>query len=86
MTAQVRLTTKDLTRAFGVTPMTITNWRKGTPTRTALPAIIKGRNVVYSAAQVEKWAQRNEVLLVEPLTPQGREKPGPKLRHLAEAT
>lgn len=75
-----KLTTKDLTRAFGVTGMTITNWRKGTPTRKPLPFRTKGRAVQYDAAKVARWASQHEMPLVEPLEPQGRQKPGPKVR------
>lgn len=82
MTA-VKLTTKDLIRAFDVTAMTVSNWRAGSPTKAALPCKKVGRNVVFSAAQVQQWAKRHDVPILDPKALAGdaeRGRPGPKPR------
>lgn len=79
--AAPKLTTKDMQDAFGVTPMTIFNWRKGTPTREPLPCEVKGRSVLYPVARVKAWAKRHGITPLRDLgeiAPSGREKPGPK--------
>lgn len=80
MTAATRLTTKDVMGAFGVTPMTVYNWRMGSPTREPLPAETVGRSVFYRAARVKAWARRHGVPLLRELEPAtgGPRKPGPK--------
>ncbi len=81
MTKMTRLTTKDLLAAFGVTPMTIANWRAGTPTRTPLPYEKQGRAVNYRSDRIQKWADKNGVPIPDPLAllgGAGRGKPGPK--------
>lgn len=83
MAKATRLTTKDLLAAFGVTPMTIANWRKGTPTRTPLPSEKQGRSVNYRRDRIERWADKNGVPLLDPLAllgSAGRGKPGPKVQ------
>lgn len=84
--AAARLTTKDLQEAFGVTPMTIYNWRQGTPTRDPLPAEAKGRSVFYRPARVKAWASRHGIKPVRPLGDDAtaHSKPGPKPAARAE--
>lgn len=79
--AGAKLTTRDLLGAFGVTPMTITNWRAGSATRGALPAEKVGRHVVYSPAEVRKWARKFSVPIADEqklLGGAGRLRPGPR--------
>ncbi|MNK65503.1 hypothetical protein D3C87_848000 [compost metagenome] len=79
MAAAMRLTTKDVEDAFGVTPMTVYNWRKGTPTREPLPAEVEGRRVFYRAARLKAWAKRHGIpLLKDPEAVSAHSKPGPK--------
>lgn len=75
------LTTKDLVAAFGVTSMTISNWRKGSPTKTALPTKQRGRFVCFEPERVQRWANSNSVPILAPKKLAGgaeRLKPGPK--------
>lgn len=79
--AAARLTTKDVVAAFGVTPMTVTNWRAGTPTRTKLPFTKRGRAVSYQPDKVRGWAEKNGVPIADEAALAGgtpRLKPGPK--------
>lgn len=77
--ASQKLTTKDLTDVFGVTPMTIFNWRRGTPTREPLPAENEGRRVFYRPARLKAWAKRHGIPLLRSLDEStARGKPGPK--------
>lgn len=58
------LRTADLIKAFGVTGLTLLNWRGGTATKDPLPVNIKttegGRNSVsYDEAKVRAWAKKH---------------------------
>lgn len=81
-----RLTTRDLTEAFGVTLMTIANWKAGTPTRTPLPFVKEGRAVRFNAAKVRRWAEANGIAFADEKALEGTasRKPGPKPREQAE--
>lgn len=80
------LTTKDLVLIFGVTPMTILNWRKAEEgsRKKPLPCKIKGRSVEFNAFRVKAWANSNGVPMEhDPLdvaegTHLTKAKPGPK--------
>ena len=76
------LTSKNLQTVFGVTAMTIHNWRKGSKKVTALPSIPSdSRAVGFSVAAVKKWAATNGInMLVPPevVVGEDRGKPGPK--------
>jgi hypothetical protein len=75
------LTTADLQKAFGVTAMTIHNWRKGTPQRPALKTKSDGRRVAFAEAAVRRWAEKAGVAVVDESALLGglaRGKPGPK--------
>lgn len=82
-----KLTTADLQKAFGVTGMTVHNWRKGTPQRPALPAESDGRRVVFSAEAVRRWAVKAGVPVADEsalLAGTAPGKPGPKPAAKAE--
>jgi transcriptional regulator with XRE-family HTH domain len=69
MAKDKELTTKDLCDRFGVTLMTINNWRKGTKRITALPFETRtrvaarghGTEVYFLESKVKKWAKDNNV-------------------------
>lgn len=86
--ATAKLTTKDITRAFDVTSMTVSNWRAGSPTKKPLPCKKVGRSVVFSPAQVLQWAKRHDVPILDPQALTGdaeRGRPGPKPRPARKA-
>ncbi len=63
MATSKTLTSNQLTHLFGVSLMTISTWRKGTPTMNPLPTTpVKGdpRAVAFSVADVKKWAKAND--------------------------
>ena len=80
------LTTKDLVLIFGVTPMTILNWRKpGEGSRKKpLPFTTRGVSVEFSPIRVKAWANSHGLPMVhDPLdvaegTHLTKAKPGPK--------
>lgn len=79
------LTTADLTTIFGVSHMTIHNWKKGTPTKDPLPTVETGtRNVLFPVAGIKRWAKVEGVaIVVDPdklLAKPAQRKPGPKPR------
>lgn len=86
MPAAQTLTTEDLMRSFGVTHMTVFNWRQGSPTRAPLPFEQNGRAVSFRPSKVEAWARKHGLVPVAPLAPAGaaRKKPGPKTAPAAE--
>lgn len=63
------LSTKDLCTKYGVTVMTINNWRKGTKRITALPCHTRprvearghGTEVYFLEAEVKTWAKENNI-------------------------
>lgn len=63
------LSIKDLMKMFGVTLMTITNWRKGSTRITPLPTETRARGsrnqVYFTKEKVLAWAKENEINLVE---------------------
>lgn len=77
----VNLSVKQLAQVFGVTEMTIYNWREETATKTALPK-------TRTAALIEKWAKRNGVAIVQlpaavlRSTPRAKTGPKPKVAPL----
>jgi hypothetical protein len=85
MTAR-NLTNLDLLRVFGVTDVTIYNWRnpKEGARKTALPSTVKDGRVTFTPSRVTAWAKKNEVpIAVDPAkvaagAPTAK-KPGPKV-------
>lgn len=84
------LTTRDLLAIFGVTHMTLLNWRnppEGVAHRKApLPFTQKGRSITFSAIRVKAWATKHKIeLLRDPVAVASGEaasvpaKPGPKV-------
>lgn len=69
---------------FGVSAMTVNSWRKGSVTRSALPATKIGNHVVFDVGRVERWAKTYGIpIMVEPKALRGLIqviKPGPKAR------
>lgn len=68
------LSVKNLMELFGVTAMTLHNWKRRTATRTALPA-------VRTPAVIRNWATMNGVpMTCAPSTLLGKDvgKPGPR--------
>jgi hypothetical protein len=68
------LSIKNLVTLFGVTPMTVHNWKKGSPQRPALPEQL-------TPAKVKRWATQNGIeMTCDPSTllGVGAKKPGPK--------
>lgn len=63
------LNTNDLLRMFGVTSMTVHNWRKGLSGRTLLPFHTRPRGirlgVYFYKDEVEVWAAENNIKAVE---------------------
>lgn len=61
------LITREVCEMFGVKPMTIFLWRRGTPTRTPMPfhSHPKGDRhlVTFKPAEIKKWAKANGVSL-----------------------
>lgn len=74
-----KLTVKNLVTLFGVTAMTVHNWKKGSPSRPAMPDDL-------TPAKVKKWATQNGITMTcEPAALLGTDinKPGPKPRPAA---
>lgn len=57
------LTTTHLVTLFGVSSMTIANWRKGIVSRDPLPTEQNGRNVGFLPAKIKAWAKKYDVQL-----------------------
>lgn len=75
------LTTKDLQAGFGVGHMTIFNWRKGSVTKAALPAITdEAGRVTFSLAAVKSWAKQHKLAFTAPTETAAEGKPGPKAK------
>lgn len=53
------LSTKDIVSRLDITPLTVVNWRKGTPRRKPLPSRVVGarmiRRVVFDEYAVTRW-------------------------------
>lgn len=63
------LTVRQVQKLFGVTLMTVTNWRAGKNGRTPLPFHTKPRGeqrhlVFFKQGEVTKWARRNGIEMV----------------------
>lgn len=83
-----RITTTQLTRAFGVTTMTLYLWRKGTATKTPLPFHLDDPKaakprVSFRASEVKRWAKQNGVAFAQSLD-EVVEKPPARKRDRAE--
>ena len=63
----MRLTTKQVCELLNVTPMTVHQYRKGTPTKDALPFEKDGRHVFFDQKQVRAWAKVNGVSISRPM-------------------
>lgn len=80
------LKTRDLEAVFGVTSMTVHNWRKGSVTREPLPVdekSLENGDVRFHPTITARWAKRNDVLmakLIGDVTLAGFTRPGPKPR------
>lgn len=84
------LNTSDIQRAFGVTGMTVYNWRKGSPQRPPMPtAGGPGVGVIFKPAAVKAWSKKAGVAIIDPTAFEDngdapaaarRSKPGPKPR------
>ncbi len=82
------ITIKDTMQVFGVSHMALFLWRRGTPTKTALPTVkIEGsREVRFAPPVLKRWAREHDVpILVNPASFVGgaRPKPGPKAKKVA---
>lgn len=81
-----RLTTPQVCAMFGVTSLTILNWRKGTPTRKPLPTAKPSKHeppnaVRFDQSKVEAWAKRHDIeIIAQPAPEAGGRKRGPKPR------
>ncbi len=81
-----KLTTRDLEVVFGVTTMTVHNWRKGSATKEPLPVIkedLEKGQVRFAPKITASWAKKNGVTMVSPIDqaePGLFTKPGPKPR------
>lgn len=60
----MKLTTKQVCEMLGVTPMTVWQYRRGTPTKSPLPYNLDGRNVIFDSKQTADWAKQNSVPIV----------------------
>jgi hypothetical protein len=80
MTKQNFLSTKQLCAGFGVSAVTISNWRKGTPGKTALPvAEHPGYGVRFDPAVIKAWAKEHGLKFsVAAAQAVGASTPGPK--------
>lgn len=71
MQKQSELTVNDLCFLFGVTVMTVNNWRKGSTRIPPLPfkSIPTGKSnrIVFRPTDVAKWAKDNDMKPVTPL-------------------
>lgn len=87
-----QLNTAQACLVFGVSSMTLHNWRKGTQTLAPLPVIAKeaelGR-IRYNPSVLKTWASKNKVIIAR--TPEevlaagstkSQGKPGPKPRQV----
>lgn len=75
------LTTKDLQAGFSVGHMTIFNWRKGSPTKAALPAHTDAAGrVTFKPAEVKAWARKHGLEFTAPAEAAPEGKPGPKAK------
>lgn len=91
-TTLTKINTHQAAAVFGVTPMTLANWRKGSPQRTKLPTTTppNGSNpnsVWYKVSDLKAWSKKNGIAMgdvthLEHVTPA---KPGPKPRKVAAA-
>lgn len=91
MTAQQAnaLTNKNMMNLFGVSHVTIFNWRKGTPQREQLPTVQVGNSIRYPVVKVKAWAKSHGIeMLMDPQTLVGTGvlKPGPKKTGKATAS
>ena len=69
-TAQQVVTIRQVVSAAGVSTTTLDNWRRGTPTKTALPTIKHGHFVYVPVAGLKAWAKAHSVKLdVKQLVP-----------------
>lgn len=90
-TPTLRFNTQDVMSLFGVSHMTVYQWRKGTARKTPLPAIEKRvgarLTVEFTEKTLRKWARENNVpFTIDPSQyekKQGVGKPGPKTRSKA---
>ena len=57
MSTTKTLTTPQLMQAFGVSHVTLLNWRKGTPTKAPLPTVEGVQGVQFSPSAVKDWAK-----------------------------
>jgi predicted DNA-binding transcriptional regulator AlpA len=65
------LNTQQLMQIFGVSHMTVYQWRQGTATKKKLPATVgkpTPRSVAFDPVKVETWASKHDVpLLYDPV-------------------
>lgn len=89
---KVTLTIPQVASMFGVTPVTIFNWRKGTRTLSPMPTVApksddKRQAVGFALKDLKTWAKKHGLIFKEleasPLT-QPASKAGPKPRAKAE--
>lgn len=92
MTTLTKINTPQAAAVFGVTTMTLANWRKGSPQRTKLPTTTPpaGSNpnsVWYKVSDLKAWSKKNGIDMggVDHLEPVVPAKPGPKPRKVEAA-
>jgi len=81
------LNTHQVAAAFGVTTMTLANWRKGSPKRSPLPTAKQPKNaqplsIWYAPSALKVWAKKNGIEVpksLDTLTTPTPTKPGPKV-------
>ena len=54
--AKKLFTTRQVAAGFGVTPVTLHNWRTGTPTRAKMPSVHDGRAVRFELQAMKDYA------------------------------
>lgn len=85
--AKANLSIAQVTAGFGITGLTLLNWRKGTATKEKLPHLAKttpgGRvSIAFEEAKVRAWAKKHglEFKLAEAGAAAESAKPGPKAK------
>lgn len=87
MSKTIQLTGPQVCRMFGITNMTLWNWRQGTKSVTPLPTLKPKKvserpRVFYGASATLAWAKRNNIAVVESveqvLKQPATGRPGPK--------
>lgn len=63
----MKLTTRQVCEMLGVTHMTVWQYRRGTPTKSALPHSMEGRNVYFESKEIAAWAKKNSVAIATPI-------------------